>query len=174
MSGSHNINEAPPPDLTEKWSQAKEILRLTADNEALRVKYAEIRQAIRFPHDCKHELEDAALCDECRFEWEKRIAAVLKQDNPGQALLARLANAEEELRSARESLQGEVTTDKVDVGIESLIAQRDSWEARLKALEAVPKYVMHHNDILQNSPAHFSELTTLAREALAACGEEGK
>ena len=56
-------------------------------NESVRAKYAEIRQAIRFPHDCKHELEDAALCDECRFEWEKRIAAVLKQDNPGQALL---------------------------------------------------------------------------------------
>jgi hypothetical protein len=38
---------------------------------------------------------------------------------------------------------------------------------RLKKADKVWRYVLDHNDILQNSPGHFSELTTLAREAMA-------
>jgi len=107
----------------------RECDRLTAENEALRAKCAEMGRALE---GCIEEL----VCFHPKMNAEEPCATYgtwlrakeSLEDNPGQALLK-----------------------------------------YVKALERVPKYVMDHNDVLQNSPGHFSELTTLAREALAAC-----
>ena len=43
--------------------------------------------------------------------------------------------------------------------------ENEALRADAAVMGRVAEYVMDHNDTLQNSPGHFSELTTLAREA---------